>query len=51
VKAEQRLERITIAEATPKGIDAAFDKLIQELTTIADLSTPRRKPGIGKKCP
>jgi hypothetical protein len=51
VKAEQRLERIIIAEATPEDIDAAFDKLIQELTTIADLSTPRRKPGIGKGCP
>jgi hypothetical protein len=51
VEAEQRLERITIAEATPEGIDAAFDKLIQELTTIADLSTFRRKPGISKGCP
>jgi hypothetical protein len=51
MKAEQRLERIIIAEATLEGIDAAFDKLIQELTTIADLSTPRRKPGIGKGCP
>jgi hypothetical protein len=51
VKAEQRLERITIAEAIPKNIDAIFDKLIQELTIIADLSTFRRKPGIGKKCP
>jgi ribosome-associated translation inhibitor RaiA len=51
VKAEQKLERIIIAEATPEDIDAAFDKLIQELTTIADLSTPRRKPGIGKECP
>jgi hypothetical protein len=51
VKAEQKLERIAIAEATPKGIDAAFDKLIQELTIIADLSISRRKPGISKKCP
>jgi hypothetical protein len=51
VEAEQRLERIAIAEATPEDIDAAFDKLIQELTTIADLSTSRRKPGIGKGCP
>jgi hypothetical protein len=51
VKAEQRLERIAIAEATPEGIDAAFDKLIQELTIIANLSIFRRKPGIGKGCP
>jgi hypothetical protein len=51
IKAEQRLERIIIAEVTPEGIDAAFDKLIQELTTIADLLTSRRKPGIGKGCP
>jgi hypothetical protein len=51
VKAKQKLERIAITEATPKGIDAAFDKLIQELTTIADLLTFRRKPGIGKGCP
>jgi hypothetical protein len=51
MEAEQRLERIAIAEATLEDIDAAFDKLIQELTTIADLSIPRRKPGIGKGCP
>jgi hypothetical protein len=51
VKAEQRLERIIIAKATPKDIDAAFDKLIQELTIIANLSTSHRKPGISKKCP
>jgi hypothetical protein len=51
VKAKQRLERIAIAEATPKGINAAFDELIQELTIIADLLTSRRKPGIGKGCP
>jgi hypothetical protein len=51
VKAEQKLERIAIAKATLEGIDAAFDKLIQELTTIADLLTPRRKSGIGKGCP
>jgi hypothetical protein len=51
VKAEQRLERIAIIKATPKDIDVAFDKLIQELTIIADLSTSRRKPGISKRCP
>jgi hypothetical protein len=51
VKAKQKLERIIIAKTTPEDIDAAFDKLIQELTTIANLSTPRRKPGIGKGCP
>jgi hypothetical protein len=51
MKAEQKLERIAIAKATPEGIDAAFNKLIQELTIIADLSTSRRKPGIGKGCP
>jgi ribosome-associated translation inhibitor RaiA len=51
IKAKQKLERIIIAEVTPEDINAAFDKLIQELTTIADLSTFRRKPGIGKGCP
>jgi hypothetical protein len=51
VKIKQRLERIIIAEATLKGINAAFDKLIQKLTIIADLLTFRRKPGIGKGCP
>jgi DNA topoisomerase IA len=51
IKAKQKLERIVIAETTPKGIDAAFDKLIQELTIIADLLTFRRKSGIGKGCP
>jgi hypothetical protein len=51
MKAEQKLERIIIAEATLKDINAAFDKLIQELTIIADLSTFRRKPGIGNECP
>jgi hypothetical protein len=51
VKVEQRLERIAIAKVTPEGINAIFDKLIQELTIIADLSTFRRKPGIGKRCP
>jgi hypothetical protein len=51
IKTEQKLECITITEATPKGIDAAFDKLIQKLTIIADLSTSRKKPGISKKCP
>jgi hypothetical protein len=51
IKAKQRLERITIAKATPEDINAAFDKLIQELTIIADLLTSRRKPGISKKCP
>jgi hypothetical protein len=51
IKAKQKLERIAIAEATPEDINAAFDKLIQELTIIADLLTSRRKPGIGKGCP
>jgi hypothetical protein len=51
VKAKQKLERIAVAEITPEDIDAAFDKLIQELTTIADLLTSRRKSGIGKECP
>jgi hypothetical protein len=51
IKVEQKLERIAIAEATPKDIDIAFDKLIQELTIIADLLTFRRKSGVGKGCP
>jgi hypothetical protein len=51
IKAEQKLERIAIIKVTPEDIDAIFDKLIQELTTIADLLTFRRKPGIGKGCP
>jgi hypothetical protein len=51
IKVKQKLERIAIIKATPEGIDAAFNKLIQELTTIADLSTPRRKSGISKGYP
>jgi hypothetical protein len=51
VKTEQRLERIAIAKITPEDINAAFDKLIQELTIIADLLIFRRKSGIGKGCP
>jgi hypothetical protein len=51
VKAKQRLERIIIAKATPEDINAAFDKLIQELTIITDLLIFRRKSGISKKCP
>jgi hypothetical protein len=51
IKAEQRLTRIIIADTTPKGINNAFNKLIKELTIIADLFTPRRKPGVGKGCP
>jgi hypothetical protein len=51
VKAKQKLKRIAIVKATPEDIDSIFDKLIQELTIIADLSTFRRKPGIGKECP
>jgi hypothetical protein len=51
IKIKQKLERITIAEVTPEDIDAAFDKSIQKLTIIANLSISRRKPGIGKGCP
>jgi hypothetical protein len=51
IKAKQKLERIAIIKATLKNIDATFDKLIQELTIIANLSTFRRKSGIGKECP
>jgi hypothetical protein len=51
VEAEQRLSSIAAAEDTPLDIDAAFDNLMRELTTIADLSTPKRKSGIGKGCP
>jgi hypothetical protein len=51
VKVKQKLERIAIAKVTPKDVDVAFDKLIQELTIIADLSISRRKPGISKECP
>jgi hypothetical protein len=51
VKAEQKLECIIVAKVTPENIDAAFDKLIQKLTIIADLLTFRRKSGIGKECP
>jgi hypothetical protein len=40
-----------VADITLKGINNAFNKLIKELTIIADLFTPRRKPGVGKGCP
>jgi hypothetical protein len=46
-----RLTRIIIADTTPEGINNAFNKLIRKLTIIADLFTPRRKPGVGKGCP
>jgi hypothetical protein len=51
IKAEQRLFNIAVAEATPENIEAAFDKLLEELTIIADLFIPRRKAGVGKGCP
>jgi hypothetical protein len=51
IKAEQKLERIAVAKATPEDIDIAFDKLIQELTIITDLLIFRRKPGVGRGCP
>jgi hypothetical protein len=40
-----------VANTTPEGINNIFNKLIKELTIIADLFTPRRKPGVGKGCP
>jgi Mg2+ and Co2+ transporter CorA len=51
IKAKQRLTRIMVANITLKGINNAFNKLIRKLTIIADLFTPRRKPGVGKGCP
>jgi hypothetical protein len=51
IKAKQKLTRIIIADTTPEGINNAFNKLLKELTIIADLFTPRRKPGVGKKRP
>jgi hypothetical protein len=51
IKAEQRLSSIAAAEDILIAIDAAFDNLMREFTIIADLSTPKRKSGIGKGCP
>jgi hypothetical protein len=51
IEAEQRLSTIAAAENTPLAIDAAFDNLMREFIIIADLSTPKRKSGIGKGCP
>jgi hypothetical protein len=51
IKAEQRLPSIAAAENTPMAIDAAFDNLMREFIIIVDLSTPKRKSGIGKGCP
>jgi hypothetical protein len=51
IEAEQRLSSITAAENTLMAIDAAFNNLIREFTTITDLSTPKHKSGIGKGCP
>jgi hypothetical protein len=51
IKAKQKLTRIMVADITPKGINNAFNKLIRKLTIIINLSTPRRKPGVGKGCP
>jgi hypothetical protein len=49
IEAKQRLSCIAIAKPTPNAIDKAFDKFIEELIIIADLSTSRKKPGIGKR--
>jgi hypothetical protein len=51
MKAKQRLTRIMVADDRPEGINNVFNKLIKKLTIIADLFTPRRKPGVGKGCP
>jgi hypothetical protein len=51
VEAEQQLPSIAAAKDTLMAIDAAFDNLMREITTIADFSTPKRKSGIGKGCP
>jgi hypothetical protein len=51
IKAKQKLTRIMVADITPEVINNIFNKLIRKLTIIADLSTLRRKPGVGKGCP
>jgi hypothetical protein len=51
IKAKQKLTRIMIINITLEGINNAFNKLIRKLTIIADLFTPRRKPGVGKERP
>jgi hypothetical protein len=50
IKAEKRLFSIIAAKNTLMAIDAAFNNLMREFTTTADLSTPKRKSGIGKSC-
>jgi hypothetical protein len=40
-----------VANITPESINNAFNKLIRKLMIIADLFTPRRKPGVGKGGP
>jgi hypothetical protein len=50
IKAEQRLSSIAAVKNTPMAIDTAFNNLMREFTIIADLSTPKRKSGIGKSC-
>jgi hypothetical protein len=51
IKTKQKLTRIIIANITPEGINNTFNKLIKKSIIIANLFTPRRKPGIGKGCP
>jgi hypothetical protein len=50
IKAEQRLFSIAAAEDTLLAINAAFNNLMREFIIITDLSTPKRKSGIGKGC-
>jgi hypothetical protein len=51
VEAAQRLSSIAAAKDTLMAIDAAFNNLMKKFITIADLSTFKRKSGIGKGCP
>jgi hypothetical protein len=49
IEAEQRLSCIIVVEPTLDAIDKAFDKFIEELIIIADLSISRKKPGVSKE--
>jgi hypothetical protein len=51
IEIEQQLFSIAAAENTLMAINAAFNNLMRELIIIADLSTSKRKSGIGKGCP
>jgi len=51
VKAEAKSLRIQGPLDSPENLDRGADSLVQQLSRIADLSTPRRRTGYGRGAP